>query len=91
MNSVLLVSSRGLLKRRVALSAAYAAGLASSLGVGGGSTAEPVWLSDADCERVAAEHPKNVWVRRDTIARAWLRKGLSVDRVRLQLIGGASG
>jgi hypothetical protein len=90
MNSVLLVSSRGLLKRRVALRAAYAAGLAASLGVGGGSTAEPVWLSDADCERVAAEHPKNVWVRSDTIARAWLRKGLSVDRVRLQLMGGES-
>ena len=41
-----------------------------TLGVGGGSTGEPVWLSDADCERVAAEHPKNAWVRRDSIARA---------------------
>ena len=87
-NSVLLVSSRGLLKRRVGHRAAYAAGLAGLIGVGGSAKGEPVWLSDADCERVAAEHPKNVWVQRDTIARAWLRKGISVDRVRLQVGGG---
>ena len=87
-NSVLLVSSRGMLKHRVGHRAAYAAGLAGITGIGGNSKAEPVWLSDADCERVAAEHPKNVWVRRDSIERAWLRKGLSVDRMRLQLRGG---
>lgn len=87
-NSVLLVSSRGLLKRRVGLGAAYSAGLAAGLGVGGDSRGEPVWLSDADCERIAAEHPKNVWVQRNAIARAWLRKGISVDRMRLELRGG---
>jgi hypothetical protein len=87
-NSVLLVSSRGMLKHRVGDRAGYAAGLAGITGIGGNSKAEPVWLSDTDCERVAAEHPKNVWVRRDNIERAWLRKGLSVDRMRLQLRGG---
>lgn len=87
-NSVLLVSSRGLLKRRVGHRAAYAAGLPASLGLGGGSPGEPVWLSDADCERVAAEHPKNVWVPREAVARAWLRKGIAVDRIRLQVRDG---
>lgn len=87
-NGVLLVSSGGLLKRRVGHRAAYAAGLSAQLGLAGGSNGEPVWLSDADCERIAAEHPKNVWVPREAIASAWLRKGLAVDRVRLLLTGG---
>ncbi len=83
-NSVLLVSSRGMLKHRVSHRAAYAAGLAGMFRLGGNSKSEPVWLSDTDCERVAAEHPKNVWVRRDAIEQAWLRKGISVDRIRLR-------
>lgn len=70
-----------MLKHQVGHRAAYAAGLA-------GHVWEPVWPSDADCERWQPSTRKMSGCGATPSNGPGFRKGLSVDRMRLQLRGG---
>ncbi|HEY4027590.1 MAG TPA: hypothetical protein VGO86_14275, partial [Candidatus Dormibacteraeota bacterium] len=81
----LLVSTRGIVRRRLGVVKMVLQTLPMARAV---DRSQPVWLSEVDAQRIARAHRTNLFVPRETIERARLRRGIFSGRLLLGLAGG---
>jgi heat shock protein HtpX len=83
----LLVSARGIVRRRLGVVTMVLQTLPMARAV---DRSQPVWLSEVDAQETARAHRTNLFLPRDAIQAARLRRGIFSGRLLLELAGGGS-